>query len=70
MTQAKTSPSRRPYPASMRKRPAAKATSTESSLLFMRMKELDHEFARQTRQLTALTKRLAKNLAVRKNNQT
>lgn len=37
---------------------------TESSLLRMRIKELDREFARQTKQLTALTKKLGKKIAL------
>jgi len=37
--------------------------STRESLLVLRIKELDREFARQTKQLTALTKKLSKKLA-------
>jgi hypothetical protein len=39
------------------------APTPESSLLVMRLKELDREFARQTKQLTALTKKLGKKIA-------
>lgn len=45
------------------KQPASKVSTPETSLLVMRLKELDREFARQTKQLTALTKKLAKKIA-------
>jgi len=38
---------------------------TELSLVLVRMKELDREFARQTKQLTALTKRLSRKVGER-----
>jgi len=43
------------------RRDVSKSTN-ESSLLMVRLKELDREFARQTRQLTALTKKFGKKL--------
>lgn len=52
-----------PTPAHADSRRRAKNTSSsESSLLLLRLRELDREFARQTKQLTALTKRLGKKL--------
>jgi hypothetical protein len=41
----------------------AEATTTRESLFVLRMRELDREFARQTKQLTALTKKLSKKLS-------
>lgn len=39
------------------------APTTETSLFLLRLKELDRDFARQTKQLTALTKKLSKKIA-------
>jgi hypothetical protein len=44
-----------------RKKRAAK-TPSEQSLFLLRLRELDREFARQTKQLTALTKKFGKKL--------
>ena len=49
-------------PASRAKRSGRPAPTTDSSLLVVRLKELDREFARQTKQLTALAKKLGKKL--------
>lgn len=38
---------------------------SELSLVMVRMRELDREFARQTKQLTALTKRLQRRITNR-----
>jgi hypothetical protein len=40
-------------------------TATENSLFLIRMRELDREFARQTKQLTKLSKRLTTKIGER-----
>lgn len=62
MVKAKISLTPPPVPANRNKRAARAAKPTESSLLLVRLKELDREFARQTKQLTALTKKFGKKL--------
>lgn len=63
MVKAKIPTTLPPAPDATRPRQAkTKSTSESSSLLLLRMRELDREFARQTKQLTALTKRLGKKL--------
>ena len=47
-------------PADRTKRTARQ--TTQESLVLLRIKELDREFARQTKQLTALTKKFGKKL--------
>jgi hypothetical protein len=42
------------------------ASIAESSLVRIRIRELDREFARQTKQLTALTKKFGKKIIKRK----
>lgn len=49
-------------PVSPRKRATRSASSKEYPLLVVRMRELDREFARQTKQLKALTKKFGKKL--------
>jgi hypothetical protein len=63
MGQASTPLTPGPKPNPLAKRPKAKSPAPESSLLVVRIKELDREFARQTKQLTALTKKLGKKIA-------
>lgn len=63
MAQALTPSTPQPKPHPSRKRRAATASESESSLLLVRLKELDREFARQTKQLTSLTKKLGKKIA-------
>jgi hypothetical protein len=46
----------------VRKKRAAGSLPTTESLFMLRIKELDREFARQTKQLTALTKKFGKKL--------
>lgn len=62
MAQATSPSTPQPKPNPSRKRRAAITSESESSLLLVRLKELDREFARQTKQLTALTKKLGKKL--------
>jgi hypothetical protein len=62
MVKAKTATNQPPALAAKRPRQAKTKSISESSLLLLRMRELDREFARQTKQLTALTKRLGKKL--------
>lgn len=45
--------------------PAKAPKPSQSPLLLQRIKELDREFARQTKQLTELTKKLSKKLTKR-----
>ena len=62
MAKAKISFTASPASGARRARRAVSKPLSESSLLLMRMKELDREFARQTKQLTSLTKKLGKRL--------
>jgi chaperonin cofactor prefoldin len=60
MVKAKTSQTPSDVPASRAK--ATARTQPKEALIGLRIKELDREFARQTKQLTALTKKLGKKL--------
>jgi hypothetical protein len=60
MVKAKISITPPPAPGRKRPRRAETTPTSDSSLLLLRLKELDREFARQTRQLTALTKKLGR----------
>jgi hypothetical protein len=62
MVKAKIPLTTQPAPDAKRPRQARTKSTSESSLLLLRMRELDREFARQTKHLTALTKRLGKKL--------
>ena len=62
MVKAKIPLTTQPVPSSPSKRTGRTASTTESSLLVVRIKELDREFARQTKQLTALAKKFGKKL--------
>ena len=45
------------------KRPGQSKRTDDSPLFIVRMKEVDREFSRQTRQLKALTQRLSKKIS-------
>jgi len=45
--------------------PPKRSLSSEKALFIVRMREWDREFARQTKQLTALTKQLGKRITKR-----
>lgn len=60
MAKAKTTQDSSDVPAS-RTKPTGRVKSQEP-LVVLRIKELDREFARQTKHLTALTKKLGKKL--------
>lgn len=62
MVKAKTSTISGAQPAPERKPRAISPPPTEQSLALQRFKELDREFARQTKQLTQMAKRLRKKL--------
>ncbi len=55
-------PAAAPVPAKRPRRDKALISRSDSPLFFVRMKELDREFARQTKQLTALTKKFGRKL--------
>jgi hypothetical protein len=52
----------KPAPTVNSQRRATPKPNGDVSLLLVRLRELDREFARQTKQLTALTKKLGKKL--------
>jgi hypothetical protein len=62
MVKAKKPSTTPPVPTVRKQRAASTASPSEKSLFMLRMKELDREFARQTKQLTALTKKFGKKL--------